>query len=271
LSPENLQTLPRTRLAQLARNHGVAGWSSLSRLELIAELKRPVAVDDQVAVEVEDPHWLKVDWQISPATTDRIAASLGSRWRTAAPVLVVYLCGDLETSVASRRKLSVLRIPREATRWHVQIEHPGECYQIELGIGHGEAGVIPVAHSGLIRTHSLRNGDASPRSTDEGNGAAGNGAAPHGGRLTLNVACELLIHGQTLPGGTVQVDDQSVTVDPSGRFELRRPLDDGRTMLPVVATAPGGAEQCTVALVVEHHGRRVESERPRRPERGRRS
>ena len=266
MSPEDLQALPRTRLAQLARSHGVAGWSTLSRMELIAELRRPTAVDDQVSADVEDPHWLSVEWQIGPATLDRIAASLGSRWRTAGPLLAVYLCGDLETSVPCRRKLQTLRIPRGTTRWHVQVEHPGDCYQIELGYGHGPEDLLPIAHSGLIRTHASRNGEAS-RPLPDGNQPLPFPSA--GERLTLAVACEIVIHGQTRAGASVRIDDQAVPVDAQGRFELRRPLDDGRLMLPVVATEPCGGEQCTIALVVEQHGRKLESDRPARSERRR--
>ena len=266
MSPEDLQALPRTRLAQLARSHGVAGWSTLSRMELIAELRRPTAVDDQVSADVEDPHWLSVEWQIGPATLDRIAASLGSRWRTAGALLAVYLCGDLETSVASRRKLQTLRIPRGTNRWHVQVEHPGDCYQVELGYGHGPEDFLPIAHSGLIRTHVSRNGEAN-RALSDGHRPRETRAA--GERLTLTVACEVVIHGQTRAGATVRIDDQAVPVDAQGRFELRRPLDEGRLMLPVVATAQDGGEQSTIALVVEQHGRKLESDRSGRPERRR--
>lgn len=262
MSPEDLQTLPRTRLAQLARSHGVAGWSTLSRMELIAHLRRPTAVEDRVSAEVEDAHWLGVEWQIGPATLDRVVATFGGRWRTAGPLLTVYLCGDPETSVPSRRKLQTLRIPRGTTRWHVQVEHPGECYQIELGYGHGAEDGIPITHSGLIRTHVVRNGEALRVPQD------GHRPMPMvGERLTLSVACEVLIHGETLPGAVVRIDEQAVSVDGQGRFEVRRPLEEGRVMFPVVATAQDGGEQCTIALVLEQHGRKLESDRLRRADR----
>ena len=264
MSPEDLQALPRTRLAQLARSHGVAGWNTLTRTELLAELRRPTGSDDRISADLEDAHWLRVEWQIGPATLDRVAASLGSRWRTASPLLAIYLCGDLETSVASRRRLQTLRIPKATTRWHVQVESPGDCYQIELGYGHGPEDFLPIAHSGLIRTHAPRNGEGS-RSLHDNQRVSP--PAPAGERLVLNVACEVLIHGQTLPGADVRIDDQTVAVDPEGRFALRRPLEEGRMMLPVVATARDGKDQCTIALVVEQHGRKLESDRSGRSER----
>lgn len=275
MSPDDLQTLPRTRLAQLARSHGVAGWSTLSRMELIAELRRPQLVDDRVSADLEDPHWLCVQWQISPATLDRVAATLGGRWRTAGPLLTVYLCGDLETSVPSRRKLQTLRIPRGTMRWHLQVEHPGDCYQVELGYGPDAEDCVPIAHSGLIRTHAPRNGNGNGSSNGDGSRVLHDPvrtppSTPSGEKLALSVACEVLIHGQTLPGAEIRIDDQAVSVDPHGRFELRRPMDEGRMMLPVVATSSDGGEQCTIALVLEQHGRRLEPDRTRRPERHRR-
>jgi hypothetical protein len=266
MSPEDLQELPRTRLAQIAKDQGISSWSSLSKPELITELSRPRNEDsDRLDVIVEDAHWLDIRWVVSPATLERMATAFGSRWRAACPILQIFLCGDLETSVPSRRRMLSIPVPKGTAHWHVHIERPGETYQIELGFGIGEQDYHPIAHSGLVRT-------LTPRNQTNGHKPVSPIALTPStnGRLMLSVQSELHLHGQTSPGATLRVDDEIVPVDREGRFELRRPLEEGRTMLPIVSSAADGVEQRTIAMVVEHHARELEPDRPRKHDRHRR-
>lgn len=257
MSPQELRELPRTRLAQLARSAGIVEWKTLTRGELLDELQRNHE-NGVLSVDVASPHWLTVRWRLTPAREQRPLLKGGARRRGTAPFLIVYECGDPEVSVASRRRIKTLALPADATLWQVQVENPGCYYQLELGMGTSAEELVVIAHSALIRTANgpgSQNGgnhqEASPQPMTESGSAA------------LTVQCELCIHGRTSAGTRITIDDEPVAVEPGGEFEARFPLIDGRSMFPVVGTAPGGSERRTVAIVVEHHARHIEPERPR--------
>lgn len=261
MSPQDLQALPRGRLTELARSFGVPRWKSLTRTELIAELQK-TSENGLLSVEVVSPYWLSVRWHLSPGIADRLAPSLGSLWRAAVPFLVVYQCGDPETTVASRRRLQTLRLPQDATLWHIQLESPGDYYQVDLEMGICPEDATPVAHSALIRTGSARNPENGFHPETKPSDVP-RSALP----LFLKLECELLVHGETSPGASIRIDDERLEVDDDGRFQTKRRLVDGRTMLPILATAADGADRRTTAVVVEHHSRPIEPDRSRNGER----
>ncbi len=130
-------------------------------------------------------------------------------------------------------------------------------YQLELGLGTSPDEMTVIAHSALIRT---ANGSGPP------NGGNHHDASPQpametGPRRSPSSASSG-IHGKTSAGTRITIDDEPVAVDAGGEFEAGFPLIDGRSMFPVVGTNSSGTERRTVAIVVEHHARHIEPERP---------
>ena len=55
----------------------------------------------------------------------------------------------------------------------------------------------------------------------------------------LEINAELHVYGRGTPGDQIQLFGQQVTLDPDGRFSLRRPLSDSLAVLSLLAAMPG--------------------------------
>ena len=55
----------------------------------------------------------------------------------------------------------------------------------------------------------------------------------------LEINAELHVYGRGTPGDQIRLFGQLVTLDPDGRFSLRRPLSDPLAVLSLLAAMPG--------------------------------
>lgn len=74
----------------------------------------------------------------------------------------------------------------------------------------------------------------------------------------FDVDAEMLIFGQTKPGGYVSIGGTPVKVKPDGSFAVRLAMPDKRQVLPLVARSGDGVEHRTIVLAVERNTKVME-------------
>lgn len=73
------------------------------------------------------------------------------------------------------------------------------------------------------------------------------------GGVKLNLKTEVIIYGVTSPNAQVVFEGKPVKLDALNSFRLRMPLNEGRHVVPIVATNAQTSEQQTAVLAVERN------------------
>lgn len=85
------------------------------------------------------------------------------------------------------------------------------------------------------------------------------------GGVSLQLKTEVLIYGTVSPNAQVTFEGKPVKLDSLSSFRLRMPLNEGRHILPVVATNTTTAEQQTVILAIERNLKQLDLRTPDDP------
>lgn len=215
----------------------------------------------------QGPHWIYASWLLTPAILERAEASLGANWHQAAPVLRVYdvLC-DEDTSPT---KCCLVRIPIMAAGdyWHIPIADPTRTYELQLGYETPKGQYFMLARSAPVklplpgtpqaRKYEEQRQDAifaasatepSPRFP-----IRGSSAYRFCDDVSLDVRAEILIVGKVTPQAHLTCQDEKVSVQKNGSFEVRLPLEEGRQVIPLEAVSADGCESRTVVLAIERN------------------
>lgn len=95
-------------------------------------------------------------------------------------------------------------------------------------------------------------------STNAGFGSGAERALKRERDFRFDVDAEMLIFGQTKPGGHVTIGGAPVKVKPDGSFAVRLAMPDKRQVLPLVARSVDGVEYRTIVLAVERNTKVME-------------
>jgi hypothetical protein len=215
----------------------------------------------------QGPYWIYASWLLTPAILERAEASLGANWHQAAPVLRVYdvLC-DEDTSPTKR---CMVRIPIQAAveYWHVPIADPARTYELQLGYETPKGQYFMLARSAPVklplpgtpqaRKYEEQRQDgmfaASVAESVQRFPIRGSSAYRYCEDVSLEVRAELLIVGKVTPQAHLTCQEEKVSVQKNGTFEIRLPLEEGRQVIPLEAISPDGCESRTVVLAIERN------------------
>ena len=222
-----------------------------------------------------DPKTLYAFWSIRPETSAQISASFGPNiWQEARKILRVYRLApmiaffDLEVG--------------EASTWYLN-DLQADCpYRAELGLLTLDGQFILIAKSNQTRTprdrfsedtdeewmtlaelYGLSVGLKELRGSEEvlgrvqqelaqamGSEAVSSISSPWGGafepqptEVELEVETYIILQGRTKPRAQVTINDQSVTLDATGKFIFSAPLVDGELPLTIKARWPQGEQR----------------------------
>ncbi|MFO1022054.1 MAG: DUF4912 domain-containing protein [Planctomycetales bacterium] len=82
------------------------------------------------------------------------------------------------------------------------------------------------------------------------------------GGVSLQLKTEVVIYGTVSPNAQVTFEGKPVKLDSLSSFRLRMPLNEGRHILPVVATNTTTSEQQTVILAIERNLKQLDLRTP---------
>jgi hypothetical protein len=250
-------------------------------------------VPDQLEVATQDLHWLRVGWEIGRASLDRAAAALGPEWHRAVAVLrLVDVAGD-EGARGTPRIVQEINLPSGQSTWFVRVENPDRSYRVSLGF-RAHSGrfhqviqsrpVTPAQSAPVARPHArnaarVEDANGLPldlyaahwrSKTDAANAAAAEVPVSGGLRiaeaatdpsipaLPFEVEAELVVRGAVAKDAKLTLLGRPLTVSRDGRFCQRVPLQTGRQVVPVVATAGDHTLERTVVLALELSARELE-------------
>ncbi len=195
MTASTLRTYTAKDLGQMARQHGVAGWHSMRKEELVrvltrlhakgggkAQKKKPSETQkrldrvrqaiassrqselqanadtksDRLVVMVRDPYWLHAYWELTPSTVSRARAAMGQRWHGAHPVLRVFRLKDRDLSVHERD----IRIHGGVSHWYIDVADPPASYRLEIGYRTDTGDFYSVARSNPVTTPAAGTSDS---------------------------------------------------------------------------------------------------------------
>jgi hypothetical protein len=252
-------------------------------------------VPDQLEVSTQDLHWLRVGWEIGRASIDRAAAALGPDWHRAVAVLrVADVTGD-DRSRGMPRNVIEIELPAGSSAWFVRVDEPDRAYRVTLGFrarsgrfhqviqsrsvvparsmpsprpGARPAARVEDAEGWPLDLYAGRAQPQAPRPHDssepvaavllraaEAHEACGPYDVPP---MPFQVEAELIVRGAASQNARVSLQGKPVTVSRDGRFCQRVPLQAGRQVVPVVATAGDRSQERTVVLALELSARELE-------------
>jgi hypothetical protein len=204
---------------------------------------------------------------LTPAILERAEASLGANWHQAAPVLKVYdVLFDEDTSPTKR---CLVRIPIQAAveYWHIPIADPTRTYELQLGYETPKGQYFMLARSAPVKLPLPGTPQARKFEEQRQDGLYSASAAEAAQRfpirgssayrfcedVSLDVRAELLIVGKVTAQARLTCQEEKVSVQKNGAFEIRLPLEEGRQVIPLEAISSDGCESRTVVLAIERN------------------
>lgn len=200
------------------------------------------------------PHWIRAEWNLSHRTLSRTLNALGVARLKAEPVLRLYEVASDERLTHSVTFVSDTRIAGDAHEWFVQVDQPGGIYQLHLGILTNDGEFHRLVSSDRVDTEEPLSLPAAPMPRQRCAASLGSNGRPPTGRTTiipLSVEAELTIRGTTHPKALIAVGTESLSLEEDGSFQYRRPLTDGRHVIPTTALSPDGRRQNTIVIALE--------------------
>ena len=267
------RTKPKAR-----RNHGGVPRRLVSRILPTVLNGHNGSAKDGLIAHVRDPHWIHVQWALTPRILERAAAALGSEWHESVPVIRVFDVTSEDGTQGANSWVQDIEIHGGVDNWYVPVANPPRSYEMHLGYRAASGQFFVLARSRKVHTPQPGSiADAAngmTNGTHSGNGSHhGNGAHPvhlslpqlpngkHSGQngcFEFQIQTELIVHGSTHPNARLTLLGEHIPLTKDGKFSLRLTLPDGRQVIPAVATAPDGAEQRTIVLGVERNTKELE-------------
>ncbi len=253
--------------------------------------ERP-ADHDALHVQVVDDAWLRISWQVTPATRDRAEAALGPDWHAAVPVLQLTDVTPNDDGDAADQSTDYTLQPG-APVWFVRVPNTDATYRIALGYrspggrfhlmlrsrplipSRLRSNAVESTVAALSPTAAgprLGNGEspdvaaALPESfgglhvrfADRSSDSSARIPLPSVGVPRLGVELELLVHGMTDGDAELTLMSKPLSLSRDGRFQHRLPLVAGRQVVPIVSTSGDGTGERTVVIALDLSTRELE-------------
>ena len=261
------------------KSNGTSSMRWSSRSLATEPIVHQAADDASLKAEAVEPTWIRAEWSVTQSTVSRAESALGAEWHRAVPVIRVVDITSSESGLPSSVIVSEVPVQPGADRWYLNVKEPGRSYRLELGYatpaGRFFALVrsakvdLPVDMTGFSKRHTTVNSPVSKpsavtkrasNSPDWDDEAPGDfdelNMDPNVPRTRLQLGAEVTVFGRGEPDAVIDIADERVNLQPDGSFEIRLPLEDGRQVLPVFATANG--ETRTVVLALERNTKELE-------------
>ncbi|MDA1018500.1 MAG: DUF4912 domain-containing protein [Planctomycetota bacterium] len=234
---------------------------------------------DSLLAEAVEPTWIRAEWSITQSTVARAESALGAEWHRASPVIRVLDITSSESGMPNAVVVSEIPVEPGADRWYLNVKDSGRTYRLELGYltatGRFFALVrspkfdLPLDMSGLKKRQSTANRSLShPLAPSSGLASSQDwddepaddfdelNMDPKAPRTRLQIAAEITVYGKGEPDALIDIADERIPLHPDGSFEIRLPLENGRQVLPIFATANG--ETRTIVLALERNTKELE-------------
>lgn len=270
--------VPPLSTAAGAGSTGSPGAVPLRR-DLSAGNQRDPRGPSQIVAEVCDRHWLRARWSVTRESVRRAEARLATEWHRAVPVLRLFEVRDDEGHTNAERFVREAQIDSETHTWYLPVPAGGTSYRVMIGY-RGSAGTFFALAKSNLCQFPRQDREAALERLPGGTGAISDDASPsrplgfsalrHFGpqatrqRLSeafgLQLAIEVTIHGQTLPGSIVTVQQDPLEVREDGSFTYRVGQPEGRQVMAIAAVDLPGKRRQVVVLGLERNTKELEQQ-----------
>ncbi|AUT01971.1 phosphate ABC transporter substrate-binding protein [Nostoc sp. CENA543] len=184
-------------------------WVKIARSELVRVFSRPhtanlvgditiIDENSQIFLTPRTPKWAYVSWQISEISQTKLREAGISQL-----ALRLYDVTNIDLSYQTPQLVQQYECEEVIRDRYIAIPHSDRDYMVEIGyFSQGERWVI-IARSANVHVFSRPHGD-----------------------FWFVADAELIIHGATEPGATVNIAGKPVTLKSDGTFHLRVPFSD---------------------------------------------
>jgi hypothetical protein len=241
---------------------------------------------DSFIGEFVEAGWLRLEWCIGHELRLRAASRLGANWPEARPWLRVVDSSPSDVAENGDRVIYEMPLAGDSSRWFVPIPRNIRTVRGLVGYRTRDGRFHSLLASPVL--HSRRNPIellTGPISLDPQDGAMTSPRTRRRARrkplfpsvsidvpqpsvyrtagnvlASLAIRTELRVSGRAAPGSRVTCDDQSVTVDATGIFNLSLPQPEGRQVLALTIQSRDGRSTQRLVLAFERNTKVLETE-----------
>jgi hypothetical protein len=236
--------------------------------------------ETRIVLQVRDPFWMHVYWEIAQETEFELSRSLGALRDTAAMALRVHDVTGIQFDGTNSRSTTDIRVSNLANNWYLNVQEPDRSYCVDLGLLTEDAHFHLIARSNVVHTPragvsgvvdeewatirelelavpsvpGTRPGSPEFIKTEEwarvlaaGSGGITGVSSPYPGppppgrrEFWLVADTEVIVYGATEPGSTVTIGGSEVQLSPDGRFSVRYALPPGDHHVGIRAVSADG-------------------------------
>lgn len=200
---------------KIARSHAVRVFSSPHTEDVVTDVSiTDVDVDSQVVFTPRTPKWAYISWEISPIRQQMLRNAGISQ-----VALRLYDVTSIDLSYQTPQLVQQYECEEIIRSRYIAIPQSDRDYMVELGyLADGERWTV-IARSENVHIFSPPHGD-----------------------FWFVADAELIIHGATEPGATVNIAGQAIALKPDGTFHLRVPFSEDVIEYLITVSAANGKQ-----------------------------
>jgi len=211
----------------------------------------PFSDADEFQIDEVADSWLRLRWQLSRKMLARAESSMGRDGYRKQWVVRAYDVDTGETGLPNKTLLTQIDIPEDRQEWFLFLPRQVPTCLIELGIVFGKGRYFSLLRSNLVllAPQMARPSSATPLGTSTLPEELDNNEPP-----PLTVRGQFVLTGETRGGVRMLIDDQDIPVDPpTGQFEWKLPLSNGRVVVPILASDGYRHRRALLAIETNFH------------------
>lgn len=258
------------------------------------EQKAPAS--DRLVLIVRDSYWLQAYWEITKASVERAKVALESQWHSAQPVLRLLEVHSDGNTNSIETLVEQFAIHGGVKNWFMHLKEPGRAYRVAIGYIVGDGRFYLICKSNLVcppatNAHgkdenwtdltndvekyfalsggydeNIQSGDLQAVFEEKSRHPVhapaferlGSGINGHSSEFVFQVDAHMIVHGKTIPNGSVMIAGEPVRLQKDGSFSVRVEMPDRRQVLPIIASSRDGTQQRTTVLAIERNTKVME-------------
>ncbi len=166
------------------------------------------------------PKWAYASWNIAPGDREAMQSQGGNQL-----VLRLYDVTNIDLSYQEAKLVQQYECEETVSHRYVAIPNTDKDYIVEIGYHTKEKNWLLVSRSPIVRVFSRPHKD-----------------------FWFEADAELIIHGATEPGSTVNIDGHNIKVKQDGTFHLRIPFTESLINYLITAVAPDTEQARTIHM-----------------------